>query len=118
MELEFMSNPFAKSDILPATLTEFCSISTHILYHTHPSYNTENCIQTSFLNNRLPCEIISIPDVQKDRLQAVQTHSIGMRASFVGIVCLYEDPIAHVLLCACKVSNSSVSVIRLVVQMN
>ena len=60
---------------------------------------------------------ISIPDAQEDQLQVVQTHNIGMRASFAGIVCLYEDPIAHVLLCICTVSNSSIFIIRLVLQM-
>lgn len=51
-----------------------------------------------------------IPDAQKDQLRAVQTHNIGMQASFVGIVYLYEVPIAHVLRCLCKVSNSPVFV--------
>ena len=60
---------------------------------------------------------ISIPDAQEDQPQVVQTDNIGMRASFAGIVCLYEDPIAHVLLCICTVSNSSIFIIRLVLQM-
>jgi len=112
MELEFMSNPFTKSDVLPARLTIFCSIPTYILCRIH-------IVRTQRTISEITFQMwdISIPDAQEDQLQVVQTHNIGMRASFAGIVCLYEDPIAHVLLCICTVSNSSIFIIRLVLQM-
>ena len=109
MELEFMSNPFTKSDVLPARLTIFCSIPTYILCRIH-------IVRTQRTISEITFQMwdISIPDAQEDQLQVVQTHNIGMRASFAGIVCLYEDPIAHVLLCICTVNNSSIFIIRLV----
>jgi hypothetical protein len=53
----------------------------------------------------------TIPDAHKYQLQVVQSHNIGMQASFVGIVSLYEDPIAHVVQFFGKVSKSSAFII-------
>jgi hypothetical protein len=44
MELEFMSNPFTKSNVLPARLTIFCSIPAYVLYRIHMIVRTQRTI--------------------------------------------------------------------------
>ena len=58
MELEFMSNPFTKSDVLPARLTIFCSIPTYILCRIH-------IVRTQRTISEITFQMwdISIPDV-------------------------------------------------------